>query len=290
MTNKKKTGVGDQSDRWRLLATGPAQARRRALEEVIQERGFVSVSDIALEIGVSEMTVRRDLLALEQNGRIERAHGGALPTARPTALQVEPSFATRQDQQAEAKAAIARAAAGLIGDREIVGLDVGSTVARLARELSGRQKLGIVTNSLQAVAALAQKESMMPDVYVLGGHLRPRESSLSGRVARKQLREYWLSKVFIGVAAIGIDGLYDYVPEEAEIKGAFIERASEVIILCDSSKFEQRSFVRVCGLDAVTTLVTEKPPTPALQSALDRNGVRVLIATTSEGPDLPGKT
>ena len=121
MTSKKKAGTsGEKSDRWRLLATGPAQARRRALEEVIQERGFVSVSDIALEIGVSEMTVRRDLLALEQNGRIERAHGGALPAARPTVLQVEPSFATRQDQQAEAKAAIARAAAGLIGDREIV--------------------------------------------------------------------------------------------------------------------------------------------------------------------------
>jgi DeoR family glycerol-3-phosphate regulon repressor len=282
MTNDKQPGAPDNADYWRRVSAGPAQARRRALQQAIQERGFVSVSEIAREIGVSEMTVRRDLVALERDGAIERAHGGALASTSSSPVPSEPSFAMRQDQQAEAKAAIARTAAALIGEREIVGLDVGSTVERLARELSGRSGLGIVTNSLQAVAALSQHESAMPDVYVLGGHFRSRESSLCGQITRKQLSDYWLSKVFIGVAAIGIDGLYDYVLEEAEVKSAFIERASEVIVLCDSSKFDQRSLVRVCGLDAVTALVTEAPPSPAFRAELDRHKVRVLIADGSD--------
>jgi DeoR family glycerol-3-phosphate regulon repressor len=268
-------------DAWRRLAAGPGPARRRALRQVISERGFLSVSQIAKEIGVSEMTVRRDFDILEREGAIERAHGGAVVTSHAAQLQAEPSFASRRDIHAEAKAVIARTAAALVGEREIIGLDVGSTVTLLAAELSTRSDLSIVTNNLQAVAALSRQEAATPAVYVLGGSLRPRELSLSGQIACRQLGEYWLNKAFIGVAGIGVAGLYDYSPEEAEVKAAFIERAAEIIVICDSSKFEQRSFVRVCGLDEVDVLVTESMPPKMLMDELDQHNVQVITAGSS---------
>jgi DeoR/GlpR family transcriptional regulator of sugar metabolism len=264
-------------------ANAPPAARRKALHQAILQRGFVTVVDIAREVGVSEMTVRRDLEALEREGRIRRSHGGAVPVAGRV-VEMEPSFAARRDVNAAGKHAIARAAAALVMPREIVGLDVGSTVAALAAELRDRAGLGVVTNSIQAVLAMSGR--MQADVYVLGGQLRPREGSLCGRIARQQLREHWLDKVFIGIAGIDAAGVFDYSVEEADMKCAFMERASEVIVLCDSSKFARRSLVHVCGFGAVHRLVTDAPPSPELQRELDRHNVQVIVAA-GDALDLP---
>jgi DeoR/GlpR family transcriptional regulator of sugar metabolism len=264
-------------------ASAPPAARRHALHQAVLQRGFVTVVDIAREIGVSEMTVRRDLEVLEREGKLRRSHGGAVPVAGRV-VEMEPSFAARRDLHADAKHAIARAAAVLVGPREIVGLDVGSTVAALGLELRDRAGLGVVTNSIQAV--LAMSGQVQADVYLLGGQLRPREGSLCGRIARQQLREHWLDKVFIGIAAIDAAGVFDYSVEEADMKCALMERASEVIVLCDASKFARRSLVHVCGFGAVHRLVTDEPPPAALRRELDRNNVQVIVAA-GDALDLP---
>jgi len=128
------------------------------------------------------------------------------------------------------------------------------------------------------VLALSGGPLVVPDIHVLGGALRAREGSLCGRIARQQLREHWLARVFLGVAGIDAEGFYDYSPEEAEVKLAFMERARERIVLCDASKFGERSFLRLCGLDAVTTLITDRAPPAPLHQALERHGVRVIVA------------
>jgi DeoR family glycerol-3-phosphate regulon repressor len=257
----------------------PAAARRRLLLAAIAERGFVSVADIAREIGMSEMTVRRDLDALQRGGAVERSHGGAV-AARPAGAAREPSFDARAQLHASAKRAIARAAAGLIGEREVIGLDVGSTVACLAGLLGNRPGLGVVTNSLRALAALSAAPGTMPDVYMLGGQLRPAEGSLCGAIAQRQLADHWLHKAFIGAAGLSEDGLFDYSVEETQITLGYVRAAAEVIVLCDSSKFGLRGFARVCGLDVVTRLITDAEPPPPLRAALDRNRIQVTVATT----------
>lgn len=259
------------------LVASPAVARRRALHAAIIERGFVSIADVAKEIGISEMTVRRDLDILKQEGAIERSHGGAV-AARRIVEPAEPSFAARRNLRVGAKRAIARAAAELIGERETVGLDVGSTLAFLAGELRNRSGLSIVTNSVRVISALTDTPAMLPDVYVLGGYLRAREGSLCGAIAQRQLEDHWLSKAFIGTAGITTDGLFDYSVEEVQVTLAYMRHASEVIVLADSSKFDQRSFARVCGLGEITTLVTDEPPPPHLRDTLERNAVRVIVA------------
>ena len=255
----------------------PALARRRMLQAAIAERGFVSVAEIAREMGTSEMTVRRDLDALQRLGTVQRSHGGAV-AASPVAVGQEPSFDAREHVRAPAKRAIAEAALRLIGEREVIGLDVGSTVACLAALLRGRAGLGIVTNSLRVVTALSAVPGPMPDVYMLGGQLRAREGSLCGAIAQRQLADHWLNKAFIGTAGLCEDGLFDYSVEETQLTMGYIRSAAEVIVLCDSSKFGLRGFARVCGLGAVTRLITDaEPPTP-LRAALERGGTTITIA------------
>jgi DeoR/GlpR family transcriptional regulator of sugar metabolism len=247
-----------------------------ALQRLITQRGFVSVSDIAREIGLSNMTIRRDLEALEREGLIQRSHGGAAPAPTATVIPAEPSFAARRDLNRDAKQRIAFTAAAMVLGGETIGLDVGSTVACLAVELAARDQIGIVTNSLQTVLAMPQP--VRPEVFLLGGQLRPREGSLCGSITRQQLAGHWMDRVFIGVAGIDENGLYDYSPEEAEIKAAFMRQAAAVTILCDSSKFGRRSFVKVCGFEAVGSIVTETELPPKILDAARLAGVRILIA------------
>jgi DeoR family glycerol-3-phosphate regulon repressor len=261
------------------VPSAPPAARRQALHQVVLQRRFVTVTDIAREVGISEMTVRRDLKTLERDGKVQRSHGGAVPV-EPLEVRVEPSFAARRGLHAAAKRAIARAAAALVGPHEVVGLDVGSTVATLAAELRDCVGLSIVTNSIQVVLALSGQ--VQADVYVLGGRLRPREGSLCGRIARHQMREHWLHKVFIGVAGIDTDGVFDYSVDEADVKAAYMERATEVVVLCDASKFNHRSFVKVCGFASIGTLVTDLPPPAALGAEFARHKVRVIVANDAE--------
>jgi DeoR/GlpR family transcriptional regulator of sugar metabolism len=259
------------------LAAVPPVARRRALTSLLDQEGFLSVSDLARRIGVSEMTIRRDLDEFERNGLVERAHGGAVPAARPPRPD-EPLFAARRERNAEAKVAIARAALALIGPNDMIGLDIGSTTARLAEQLGTRSDLRIVTNSIPSVLALSAHEGASPAVYLLGGRLRPGEGSLCGLTPRQQLAEHWLKRAFVSVAAVSEDGLFDYVPEEAEIKQAMMARAEEVVLLCDSSKFGRNCFIRVAPLDGIHTLITEAPPPASLGRALARAGKRVIVA------------
>jgi DeoR family glycerol-3-phosphate regulon repressor len=128
-------------------------------------------------------------------------------------------------------------------------------------------------------------QPVLPEVFLLGGRLRPREGSLCGGITRQQLSGHWMDRVFIGVAGIDENGLYDYSPEEAEIKTVFMQQANAVTVLCDSSKFGRRSFVRVCGFEAIGSIVTDAPLPPTIQAAARAARVQVIIAEPAS-PDV----
>jgi DeoR/GlpR family transcriptional regulator of sugar metabolism len=258
------------------VPAAPAGARRLALHRLITERGFVSVAEVAKEIGISDMTVRRDLEVLEREGLVQRSHGGAVPAPAATVIQTEPSYATRAEINAESKRRIAAKAAELVTSYQAIGLDAGSTAAYLAAELAGHQALEIVTNSLQTILAMPQP--IIPEVFLLGGRLRPREGSLCGGITRQQLSGHWLDRFFLGICGIDENGLYDYSPEDTEIKAIFMQQSKVVTALCDSSKFGQRSFVRVCGFEALDSIVTDAPLPPEIEAAAKKAGVEIIIA------------
>jgi DeoR/GlpR family transcriptional regulator of sugar metabolism len=260
----------------------PAGARHARILQLVDSNGFILVADVAERLAVSEMTIRRDLWALEDKGLIVRTHGGAMGVGRREVFDgAEPAFSSRRRRNAASKTAIAHAAARLIGERESIGIDVGTSTLALAEEIAGRRDLAVFTNNLHAAAVLGRSNC---PVHVLGGAVRGPELSVVGSNPLKQIRQYYLSKLFLGVSGATTDGFFDYSPEDTEIKRAFMAQSERVVVLCDSSKFDHRSVVKVCELGEVATLVTDAPPPGHLADALARAGTEVVIADAVPAP------
>jgi len=250
----------------------PAAIRRSRLLDVVKRDGFVSVSRIAESLGVSEMTVRRDLEVLQKSGHVDRTFGGAV--RREVYDAREPVFDRRRRNHAAAKRAIALSASELVASGETVGIDVGTTALALAGELSGRTDIRVFTNNLRAAMELSGGGSA---VYVPGGQVRQSELSIVGAAAVAQLKTFFLDRVFIGVSGITETGLYDYSIEDTEVKRTFIERTERVVVLCDSSKFDRRSLALVAALDEIDVIVTDEAPPSHLRAALEAANVEIMV-------------
>lgn len=260
----------------------PAGARRQTLRGLVNQNGFVSVAAVAADLGVSEMTIRRDLGQLERQKLVVRTHGGAIaPEEMNGGDRDAPSFETRSRKNVAAKVAISAAAARLVQPGETIGLDVGTTTCQLARHLADRGQLKIFTNNLRAAMVLSDSAHQL---YISGGQVRGKEHAVYGSIAVAQLRNYWLDHVFIGVSGLTEAGCFDYSLEDTEVKQVYIERASQVIVVCDSSKFNRLSVVRVCDLDRVDVLITETPPPAGLERVLRAAGVRIVVADLGRPP------
>jgi DeoR family glycerol-3-phosphate regulon repressor len=254
---------------------GPRQAR---ILELLAGRGFLTVRELAAATGVSEITVRRDLVELEERKALKRTRGGAM-TVRDGQVEIfdasEPAFDARRRRNSAAKIAIARAAARLVKPGFTIALDVGTSALELARCLADLGELRIVTNNLRAASLLA---STPHAVYLPGGRIRGKELSVYGAQTAEQVRAYWFDIAFIGVSGVTESGLYDYSPEDTEIKRIYMERAKRVVVLCDAQKFGHHSMVQVAPLSAVHTLVTDAPPPPPLAAALNAANVELRTA------------
>lgn len=281
-----KTDRQTDSEAGRILA-GARQAR---IAEIVERVGFVSVAEVAATLGVSGMTIRRDLERLEARGLLSRTHGGAMAAAAERTETAgrpeggargeiydaeEPAFERRRRRNATAKARIARAAAGLVGAAETVALDVGTSALALAEELVGREDLRIFTNNLRAAVTLTRSRS---PVYILGGQLRGSELAVVGPAATAQVNDYYFDRVFLGVSGVTEAGYFDYALEDSEMKRAFIARARQVIVLCDGSKFDHRALAKICDLGDAGMIVTDQAPPPHLRRAIDQAKVELLIA------------
>jgi DeoR/GlpR family transcriptional regulator of sugar metabolism len=274
--------AGDADDQDFDTRRVPAGARHARILELIHRDGFVSVAHVAAEFAVSDMTIRRDLHALEERALLVRTHGGAIGAGHREVFDVEePAFASRRRRNAAAKTAIAEAAARLIGIRETVGLDVGTTTLALAEAISPRGGITVVTNNLHAAAVLGRGRNR---VHVPGGTVRGPELSVVGSSAVQQIGQYYFSKVFLGVSGLIGEGLFDYSPDDTDVKRAFIAQAEEVIVLCDSSKFGHRSLIQVCELGKVSALVTEAPPPRHIAEAIASANAEIVVAPPRGAP------
>lgn len=257
----------------------PARMRHNHLVEVARKRGFVQVSEIAAELGVSEMTIRRDLIELEREGSLVRTHGGAVLDGDAAGEAVldrdEPSFAARLRENASEKRKIASAAAELVERRMSVALDVGSTAFLLAESLRAVSNVKYFTSSLRTAQLLGEAER---EVYVPSGQIRGEELSICGKSACDEFEKLWFDVVFIGVSGITPDGLFDYSLEDSDLKQVYLRRAHKKVLLCDSAKFNHRSLVRIAALEDIDILITDAPPPANIAAALGAAKVEIRIA------------
>ena len=185
----------------------PAAVRHALILGALAEIGAVTVTEVAGRLGVSYMTIRRDLSDLERQGRLSRTHGGAIrngvsPVADTPAMPrlfVEPTFASRLHKNATAKRAIAAAAAVAAQGAQAIALDVGTTTYLLAELVSDWRQAKIFTNSLRIAAKLGEGRS---EVYLPGGRLSGDEMSISGASAIAQFEALWFDVAFVGVSGL----------------------------------------------------------------------------------------
>lgn len=208
-------------------------------------KGFSTIQDLADAVGASLATVRRDLQVLEQNGVIDRVHGGARIAEGSS---VEMAFQEREKRQLAAKRAIANAAYELLSPRTAIFLDAGTTVLQLAKLIRlNPMPLRIFTNGL----IVAQEFLNIPhlEVTLLGGQLRSENASMVGPQAEAMLETLWFDQLFLGASAISPDGaIYSVDSAEASLNRRMLTRSADRYVLADSSKFGTTATYKVAPL------------------------------------------
>lgn len=227
----------------------------KRLEEIrsrIENSGRVKVAELAAEFDVSEMTIRRDLDSLTEQGLVQRVRGGAL------ALGPQP-FSERYGRAALAKDKIAAKLLGLVGEGGAIGIDASTTLQRLAARLDGARNLTVVTNGPDCFTVLHGHPGVT--ALLTGGQLDRRTGSLVGPLAVRASKDLLLRRVFLSAAAIDpAVGTSEATLEEAEVKHAMAEVATQVVVAVDSGKLGQRAPARCLALGRVDVLVTELEP------------------------------
>lgn len=258
-----------------------AAERERLILGALEPSGFVTYRDLEVRIAASPATIRRDLTRLEETGRLVRVHGGAKlpgsdpsPPNGPVRLSVTP-FDLSITQNLACKRAIGRAAAALCQQGEGVMIDGGTTTLQMCAHLAGLD-LQVLTNSLHIVSALLPQAGTR--ILLPSGSLFREQNIILAPAGEDSMPRFHAPKLFMGGAAVGPHGVMqtDIILVAAERR--LIERAEQVILLVDSTKFTASSGAIVCGLDEIDVLITDKGIAPATIAVLENAGIRVLIA------------
>ncbi|GBD18959.1 Lactose phosphotransferase system repressor [bacterium HR27] len=226
------------------------EERRRQILEILNRRGSITVAELGEIFGISPMTIRRDLDALERAGQLKRTHGGAI---LPSLAQHEDSFSHRLTRAVEAKELLAEHAAAMLKPGEAVFLDSSTTAYYLARRIVQLGlALTIVTNSLPIMELVAKSQVPRLELISIGGSLRKLTLSFVGQRAVADIRSLYADKVYFSVKGVTSGGdLTDPDPQEAEAKRAMIEQAREAVLLVDETKFEQYG---LCIIGSITVV------------------------------------
>jgi DeoR/GlpR family transcriptional regulator of sugar metabolism len=246
--------------------------RHQLILDLVQTKGNVQVSELAARIGVSEMTIRRDLEALEQLGALTRVHGGA---AAPPSRSYEPAYHARSLQRVDEKERIGQAAAELLHDGETVIIDAGTTTLEAAKALRGRRNLRVLALSLRIADLLADEPGLT--VMIPGGITRRGERSIIGVMAQRAFTDLYFDTFLLSAGGVDPEaGVTEYIPEDAAVKQAAAASARRKIVVADSTKIGTIAFARVCGIEQLDTVITDKNVDSTLARALAERGPQVV--------------
>ncbi|WP_119070755.1 DeoR/GlpR family DNA-binding transcription regulator [Rubrobacter indicoceani] len=249
-----------------------AEERQRVIVESARSEGRVEVGSLALELGVTPETVRRDLTHLERRGMLRRTHGGAVPVEN---LVFEREVAERIGRMVEEKHHIAKAALELLPEHGTVMLDAGTTTGSLAAMLPMDRDLTVVTNSIPIASTLAGNPSVT--LFLTGGRVRARTLASVGENATGFVKSLTPDIVFSAANGISLaKGLTTPDMAEANVKRAMISVARKVVLLADHSKFGEEHFVRFAAISEVDMIVTDRGLSRDEAAAYEESGPEVM--------------
>ncbi|HEY3731515.1 MAG TPA: DeoR/GlpR family DNA-binding transcription regulator [Steroidobacteraceae bacterium] len=249
------------------------EERRRRICEFLRAEGRVTVEALATRFGISQVTIRADLSALELAGALVRTHGGALQRE-----QVDEPLDVKQLQHHAEKVRIAQAAVALIRDGETIILDSGTTTAEIARALrkSELNSINVITNALNVAALLMDVACVR--LIVPGGILRRESNSLSGPMAEAALATLQADRLYLG--ADGLDpeiGVMTPHLQEAELNAKMIRISRQVVVVADSSKLVRRNISLIAKVEQIHLLITDRAAPASALDELRRRGVEVRL-------------
>lgn len=247
------------------------QKRRQLILQSAHSLGEVSVEGLAEEHSTSEVTIRKDLAALEHAGLVLRRYGGAIPAP------VDQSEGGSASDPSKRKLAIALEAAKLIREHNRIIIDSGSTTRALIPHLSDIQGLVVMTNSISVANQLRELENE-PSLLMTGGTWDKRSESFQGLLAEKMLREYDFDQLFIGADGLDIDRGTTTYNEFFALSRTMAEVSREVIVMAESAKLQRRIPNLEIAWSGIDTLVTDAELSDQQTSKIKQNGVKVIRA------------
>jgi DeoR/GlpR family transcriptional regulator of sugar metabolism len=238
----------------------------------LKENNIVYVDQLASKHYVSKSTIRRDLTHLENEGLIRRAYGGAVLSNQ---VNNESPFFMRKNENHLAKDTIASIAARFVKDDMFISLDSSSTAMHIVKYLLPKNNLRIITTSAQT--ALNCLDTINAQVYCTGGWMHAYSRGSIGEAARQSIDGFYTNLLFFSARAISMEhGIMDINEEEIVLRKWMLKQCKNSILLCDSSKFDQVSFKRVCDFSDINYIITEKRPDEKWLNFFEQVNVRVI--------------
>ncbi|UZX02094.1 DeoR/GlpR transcriptional regulator [Arthrobacter sp. CDRTa11] len=251
----------------------PLTPRQRTILDELGRRGFISTTDLAETFAVSDMTVRRDTRVLSKLGLVRVVHGGvsAINTGGQNA-----DFAARVREDADAKQRVARACVAMIGERDAIILDAGTTTYQIAQELPTSFGGTIITHSAPAIQRCLQLTSAR--TICLGGELLLDSQAFNGPMTVGAVQGLRAKTAFIGVSGLHDEAFYIERDVERATKIALMNSAEQVVVVATQQKMLRYALARLTAFDAVDILVTDAPPPPEIEKALRAAKVKLVVA------------
>ena len=251
-----------------------ADERREKICEVLEERGRVSVAELAEMFGVTMQTIRRDLKDLNLRNRLAKSHGKALKVES----LFEPMFHARLERNIDQKRLIGEAACTLAADNDTIACDPTTTVYVFLRSLENRRNLSVFINSFVAARELQDKflaGTLTGQVFFLGGRMDFGDFITHGPFLDSGLDRLYFDKVFIGAGGVDlVHGLSAFSDKVGHLAGRMLDRANEVILLADSTKIGKRTLYTFGELRKVSTIITTvPPPSEEWEAYLESHGI-----------------
>ncbi len=250
--------------------------REQAIIEFLKDHTFASVRDLGQILDASDATIRRDIAKLDEKGVVLKVFGGVAPVVDTKSDRSAKPFSENKVRNVEQKRAIAKYAASLCEDGESIILHGGTTAYMLAEEIISKH-LKVITNSMPVAALLWERSRI--NLVIPGGELYREPELIYGR--NLDNFDHFASKSFIGAQAFGPEGIMESNPVLIEGIRQFLDRADQINIICDSSKFDLKARVVACPISRINAVITDSGITDFMKQALEDKGVKVIVA---DGP------
>ena len=257
-----------------------AVQRHKAILKRVQDRGGVRVRELVSELGVSDMTIRRDLEVLAKRGLVEKVHGGA--TAIRSLATHEPGFQAKSTLNELEKDAIARRAAGIVSPGSAIAISAGTTTWHLARHLVAIPNLTVVTNSIPVADVFYRDGAALHQTVIVTGGMRTPSDALVGPFAVAAIRSQNIDQLFLGVHGMSVDSGFT-TPNfmEAEVDRALVEAARSLIVLADHSKWDTIGLSTIAQLSEADVLITDDGLEPGARDLIQAEVSELIVVATS---------